>query len=243
MPERSEPDRKQSTRTRGNGSGTLYRRSPGGPWSGSYYDHDGRRRTRSTGTTDRRTAERILARWVAEAALRREGVVDARAQAIAQESRRPIGEHLADWKQSLTAKGSSAKRVSVATRRAERLVDEAGFGTLADVDAAGVRRFVQTLRDDEAAARTINGYLQAFGQFLRWAVAERRLAADPIPGDGEGDRPGQTRERRPLIAEELARLIAEAERGPAVQRFSGHDRAMLYRLAAGTGFGRRSCAA
>lgn len=43
-------------------------------------------------------------------------------------------------------------------------------------------------------------------------------------------------DRRALTDEELARLIAAAESGPAVMGMAGPDRAMLYRLALGTGF-------
>jgi len=205
MADQAETKREQNTRTRGNGQGTLYQRTPGGPWRGSFYDHDGSRPDRSTGTTDRRTAERILARWVAEAALRREGVVDATAETIAAESRRPIGEHLSDWRAALRAKGSSKRRVGDAYRRANRVCDDQSIGTLADVTAARLRRFVQAMQDDDAAARTINGYMQAFRQFIRWAVGERRLASDPTAGVSSVKVIGQTRERRPLDADELAR--------------------------------------
>jgi len=43
-------------------------------------------------------------------------------------------------------------------------------------------------------------------------------------------------DRRSLTDEELARLIAAAEQGAAIVRMTGPDRAMLYRVAVGTGF-------
>jgi integrase len=44
--------------------------------------------------------------------------------------------------------------------------------------------------------------------------------------------------RRPLSADEFAKLLRAAERGPELQRIGGRDRAMLYLLAAYTGYRR-----
>jgi len=76
-------------RQRSKGTGTLIRRGGRGPWIARWFDHDGRRKERSTGATDRAAAERILAKRVADAALRRDGVVDARADGYAEADRRP----------------------------------------------------------------------------------------------------------------------------------------------------------
>ena len=75
---------------RSNGTGTLFKRTEGGPWLASWFDHTGKRLERSTRTTDRAAAERILTRRVADAALRRDGVVDAALDEITQQSRRSI---------------------------------------------------------------------------------------------------------------------------------------------------------
>ena len=101
------------TRKRGNGQGTLFRRNDG-PWISRWYDHDGKRQERSTRTTDKTAAERILSKRVTDAALRRDGVIDFRAEAVTRQARRPIGQHLAAWRASLQAKGISPKRVSKA---------------------------------------------------------------------------------------------------------------------------------
>jgi hypothetical protein len=39
---------------RSSGQGTLFKRKPDGPWIAAWYDHAGKRRARSTRTTDRR---------------------------------------------------------------------------------------------------------------------------------------------------------------------------------------------
>ena len=53
--------------------GTLFKRHGRGVWVAQWHDHAGKRMFRSTGTTDRAAAERILTKYVADAALRREG--------------------------------------------------------------------------------------------------------------------------------------------------------------------------
>lgn len=47
---------------------------------------------------------------------------------------------------------------------------------------------------------------------------------------------GQTRNRRPLSPDELAWLLDVTHRGSSYRCLSGPDRAMVYRLATGTGF-------
>jgi len=221
---------------RSSGTGSLYRRTPDGNWRGTFYDHNGKRRDWSTGTTDRRAAERILSKWASDAALRSEGVVDASAEQLAAEGRRAIADHLADWRASVEAKGNTPKRVNMVTQRAERIVAGCRFQTLGEVNGQAVRRFIRARQDEDMATSTINAYLQAIKQFTRWAVGDGRLASDPLAGLSRVRMIGETRQRRPLNPDELDRLITTTEQGPTYRRMSGFDRAMLYRLATGTGF-------
>ena len=59
---------------------TIYKRggkgNRGGRYYISYFDHKGKRQSHSARTTDKATAERIAAKLEADAALRRDGVVD-----------------------------------------------------------------------------------------------------------------------------------------------------------------------
>ena len=223
-------------RTRGNRQGTLYRRNAAGCWIAAWYDHDGKRRERSTHTTDKAAAERILRKRVTDAALRRDGVIDARAEAVSDKARRPIGEHLTDWRAVLVAKGNGVKRVKMAFGRVRRMLDDCGFDTLAVVDPAAVTQAIRRMQDADAAPRTINGYLQAFKQFIRWAVAEGRLAVNPLASVSMVKVIGQRLNRRPLSPDELGWLVEVTAGGSPYKRMSGLDRAMLYRLATGTGF-------
>lgn len=88
-------------RQRSKGSGNLIKRTPKGPWIALWYTHDGRRRQLSTKTTDRAAAAEILRKHVTDEALRRRGVVDPLAEAIADHARRPVAEQVDAWRESL----------------------------------------------------------------------------------------------------------------------------------------------
>ena len=53
-----------------------------GYWYVQWYDHNGKRRSKCTQTTDKATAERIARKHEADAALRRDGVIDPTLDAI-----------------------------------------------------------------------------------------------------------------------------------------------------------------
>ena len=99
------------------------------------------------------------------------------------------------------------------------------------------------LRDKGAALRTCNAYLAAVKAFTRWAWQHKRMGDDPLRNltkfNAATDR---RRERRALSIEEFERLVVAAETGPAVQELDGSTRAMLYILAAWTGFRRKELA-
>src|SRR5271168_4133374 len=95
------------TRNRGNGEGSIFKRQAGGPWYIKWYDHMGKRREHCTKTTDKTTAQRILADKLADVALRREGIIDARQESLAIQSSMAIEDHLADFEAMMTARQRS----------------------------------------------------------------------------------------------------------------------------------------
>ena len=111
---------------RSNGQGTLFKKTEGGPWIASWYDHTGRRRERSTRTTDRRAAERILAKNVADTALRRDGVIDPNKDRFAVENRKPLAEHIEDYLDHCLHAGHAEKHIEEKTRHLKQIkIDDA----------------------------------------------------------------------------------------------------------------------
>ena len=90
---------------------SIFKRNGEGAYVIQYFDHQGRRREHSSRTTDFKAAQRIAAKLGADAALRREGVVDSRADSVAEHARTPLAEHVEAFAAHLTTRGRSEKHV------------------------------------------------------------------------------------------------------------------------------------
>lgn len=82
---------------------SLYKRSGRDCWLIAYTDHNGKRREKSSRTTDKKAAERIAARLEAQAALRRERVIDPAIDELNTEATRPITQHVTDYRKQVSA--------------------------------------------------------------------------------------------------------------------------------------------
>ncbi|HPM84641.1 MAG TPA: hypothetical protein PLF81_28245, partial [Candidatus Anammoximicrobium sp.] len=88
-------------------------------------------------TTDYATAERIAARLETEVIRRQNGEIDAKAERYAKEVRRPLSEHLADFRQYLQDKQNTPKHVDLICSRVGKLVDDCKAEHIGDLtDAA-----------------------------------------------------------------------------------------------------------
>src|SRR6516164_5874626 len=96
---------------RGNGSGSIYRRNGKGPYYIEWKDHQDERQRQCTFTTDKATAERILAEKRRAAALRREGVIDAHQEQVAIESSKEIESHIVDFEAMLRGRQCGEKHI------------------------------------------------------------------------------------------------------------------------------------
>jgi hypothetical protein len=76
------------------GTGSIYKRGNGGSWIISWHDHEGRRFERSTRTTDRATADRMLRKRLSDAALRRDGIIDPELDRFSIEVKKPLRQHV-----------------------------------------------------------------------------------------------------------------------------------------------------
>ena len=223
-------------RQRTKGTGSLIRRTEGGPLIARWTDHRGMKAERSTRTTDRRSADQLLRHWMAETAKRASGMIDPEVEAVTKRAREPIDQTLDAWEASLSARNITPKRIKDLRHRAQAIVIHCKYTSLASIRAESVNAWVAERRDANDASRTINGYLQALGQMVKWAIADGRLASSPLAGVGLVRVIGQTFQRRPLDPVEIGTLLHTTEVGPVRRGVGGPDRAMLYRLALGTGF-------
>jgi integrase len=111
------------------------------------------------------------------------------------------------------------------------------WGLIGDITASGTLEFLGQLRSAGLSAQTYNNYLTAIKQFSRWLVRDRRTLVDPLMHLSKINvRTDRRHDRRALSEDEFARLIEAARNGKRVEGISGPDRAMMYVLAAWTGF-------
>ncbi len=87
--------------------------------------------------------------------------------------------------------------------------------------------------------QTSNHYVRALKRFSRWLVRAKRLLKDPLSELSTFDTQADRRhDRRRLTDEEFARLVGAAGNGPDIEAICGYDRAIMYLLAAWTGYRR-----
>jgi integrase len=94
------------------------------------------------------------------------------------------------------------------------------------------------LRREGLSAQTYNHHLKAAKQFTRWLVRDRRAPLDPLVHVSRLNMSTDRRhDRRALLPEEFDRLIEAARTSKVnVENIPGADRAMIYVVAAWTGF-------
>jgi len=155
--------------------------------------------------------------------------------------KKPLAGHLEDYKRSLLAKGDTEKHAKQSVNRVQRLCDECGITRLQHFDLTKVETWLDTQQSTKSrfSAQTRNHYGNTVVYFLNWCVQRQRIAANPLlllkPVNVEVDR---RHERRSLSEEEFVRVVNAAEAGKRLQRVPGPERAMIYVLAAWTGFRR-----
>jgi len=191
---------------------TIFKRKGSRVWTIQFFDAQGRRRERSSRTTDRRTAERIANKLEADAALERAGVIDPQQARLAEANRRPLSEHLAAYLQQLEDAGRAAHTMADKRHVLPLAFEELGAVRLTDLSAEAVGRFLGRQRASGKAPRTVNHYREILRAFANWCAKSGRLPSNPLVNlpklDETRDR---KRVRRALTEEELRRLMAVAD--------------------------------
>ena len=201
-------------------------------WWGQYKDAQGRLK-RTPLAVDRMAAQAMLNQIVQRVEREKAGLVDP----TEEQRKRPLTDHLREFEAYLRHRGVSDKQVAEKRSQLGKLVAEAKWHWIGDISAGGTVEFLGQLRRDGLSAQTYNHYLKAAKQFTRWLVRDRRTPTDPLVHLSRLNvRTDRRHDRRALSDEEFKRLVEAARRGKRVEGISGPDRAMLYVLAAWTGF-------
>ncbi len=212
-------------RQRARGQGTLFKRDPKGPWIARWFDCRGKRREASTRTTDKAAAERILAKRVADAALRRDGVIDPTQDRFLEEAQKPLVMHFADHDEYLrvhvnpkTGFPATPEHRAYRQSHLKAVADGLGWTKLEDLDRLGLERWLSDREADGMGARTRNTYALSWCAFGNWCVDTHRLVANPFTRLGRAnERADRRRHRRALSANDLHRLIDATRRRPLAE--------------------------
>ena len=206
----------------------VRRKSP--RWHIGYTDAGGIRR-RVKGYKDKTATAQLAAKLEKEAELADAGVVDK----YAQHRRRPLTEHLADFRKNLSDKGNTPQHVNLLRNRVKAIVKSCGFTYIDDISASRVQSYLAERRRVGLSIQTSNFYLQAMKQFCRWLISDRRTADSPLAHlKGQNVKLDRRHDRRALELEELQRLLKAALAGPKHHQMTGQERAMLYKMAVNT---------
>ena len=210
---------------------TVYKRKGVGRYQIDWFDYTGKRCTKSSGTTDKAAANRIAAKLEAEAALRKERVVDPAIEDMGKIAAMPLKVHLDDYGSAMASK---SKQGHIDDTRIA--IEKFGFESLKDITADKVNKHAAALRKAGRAARTIASHLQSIKGFTRWAVKNGKLAVDPLATVSKPSVEDDRKLVRRFLSHEEWRWIDSITR-QSPERFGmvGIARALLYSTAMQTG--------
>lgn len=201
-------------------------------WWGQFKDANGRLR-RHPLAVDKVAAHAMLNELVRKVEREKAGLTDP----TDEQSKRPLKEHLKEYKAYLENKAVSQKQVSESTRQIAKMIKTCKWVLVGDIAANGALEYLGDLRRIGRSAQTYNHYLKSAKSFTRWLVRDRRTLADPLAYVSKLNVGTDRRhDRRALTEDEFARLLEAARNGERIATISGPDRAMMYALAAWTGF-------
>jgi len=219
---------------------TVFKRNGNGNRKGRYYiayfDHTGKRQVRSARTTDKSVAERIAAKAEADAALRRDGVIDVRLDTMCEQSKRTIDSHLQDFEAKMVAANRTSKHVERTIQCIRAVANDADFATVGDITADGVNRFATELKREGRSARTIGAHLIAIKGFTKWLAVHNKLSFDPLASvQKPNPQTDRRRQRRMLLIEEFRWLQQTTLKGFSRDGMTPKARMLLYSVAIQTG--------
>ncbi|MHC4068750.1 MAG: tyrosine-type recombinase/integrase [Planctomycetota bacterium] len=158
-------------------------------------------------------------------------------QRISENLGKPLTEHLTDFCAGLAADNRKTSYIKQTETAIHRVLSGCKFKVWTDIDGNKVKTFLAKSRGPSGyGERTYNAYLRAFKEFCRWLMREGRVAgANPLENHGLIKQTEFRKKRRALTVNEVRCLLEATEAAPECFNMSGHERALVYRLALETG--------
>lgn len=240
-------DGEKFVRLKRGGRSTLHPVAKGGKrytqesrkWYVQYKDSEGAWQ-RVPGFTDKDATAQLAAQLERDSERQESGLADG----FKVGKSKTLKSHLEGFRRYLEAKANTPKHVTQTCNRVEKVIEGCQFTRWRDIKPDKLRDWLADQRSSgEMGIKTSNHYLSACKEFCNWLVRDGHTPMNPIaylqPLNAQTD---VRRQRRALSAEEFSALVAAASAGPDVQGMTGPDRAMLYILAAWTGYRRQEIA-
>jgi len=195
-------------------------------WTAQWTDADGKV-CRQTAFTDKALSLALAMRLEKEA----------KAGIQAQHQRTPLADHLDAYELHLNSLNRSDKHVRMTKKRIQAILTGCRFDQAADIRESDIEKWLKEQRTKKAfGIKTSNYYGRDFKSFLKWMTEESRIESNPIRRLRPLNADAETKERRALDDEGFAMLIQAAATGEPFRNTTGKDRAMLYIIAANSGF-------
>lgn len=185
---------------------------------------------------DKKIAQQMFNNILAKVELEKSGVQDP----FDLEMNKPIQLHIDDYEKHLKSKNSDLRYISEVIGKIKRCTAFCRWLKIQNIRTSDVENFLLDLRENAGLSiQTSNHYLTSLKAFTRWLVRNLRMKINPLEAiEPLNVRMDRRHDRRPLTMEEFMLLLHAAETGPPAVGLTGPDRAMLYILAAWTGFRR-----
>lgn len=226
--------------------GNLHRRKGSKWWRYQWVDASGQLRTRTLkGIRDYKLARSIAAKIETENAQEILGYVDPTKKRLVSEMARAIGEQIDAWHEMLLA-GNTRQYADEQTAIVRRVFTAAGVECLGQVVSGTIKstidRLPRTRGEGTLSSRQKGKALTACKMFCRQMVRDRKLALNPLAELSGWTEQTDPRHQRVAFDAQTATAIIKAARESdrTIEGLSGPQRAMLYELARGTGFRRRT---
>ncbi len=196
---------------------SVYKRTVRGKPSRNYYidyvDEDGHKRTVSSGTSDKRLAERIKRQQVDRVRAIRTGLLDPSQERLRDEAEKPLTSHVKDYVAACKGRGDAQKWVAEKSRSLDWFVEVVGGAGLTGIRADDVDKRLSAETERGASARTVNLKLECASAFLNWCVRHGRLHSNPLRVlQRRNQVVDRRRARRVLSEKETRALLAIARR-------------------------------
>ena len=194
-------------------------------------DADGIKRTIPL-FTDKTASEQQAAQLQKEIELAKAGVVNP----YTEQRKKPLSDHLKDFKQFLLDKGNTKDHARLTHNRVKAILTGCKLVLISDVRASRIQRYLAERRQSGLGTKTCNYYLTAAKGFFNWMVDDNRIGENPIAHlRSQNANADIRRVRRSLEPDEVRRLLETTAAGPDRFGMGGYERSLLYRLAAETG--------